>query len=121
MTKYRMFEDLIPYTDTHEMNLDWIINTVFKYVNKFIDLDAFVKLSIDEQNAILKKAVDDLENAIVELNEEIAENLQFIRDNIQPIVNEYINQLIESGQMYIGLEYIPETEELNIILSEESQ
>lgn len=119
--KYKMFDNMIPYTNVHEMNLDWIIQKVYEYMQKFIDLDAFVKLSIDEQNALLKKAVDDLENAIVELNEEIAENLQYIKDNIQPIVNEYINQLIESGEMYVGLEYIAETEELNIILSEESQ
>lgn len=119
--RYGMFDDLIPYSDIHNMNLDWIIKKVFEYMHKFIDLDAFVKLSIDEQNALLNKAIKDLENAIVELNDEIEENLQYIKDNIQPIVNEYINELIASGQMYVGLEYIPETEELNIILSEESQ
>lgn len=108
----RMFDNMIPYTDIHEMNLDWIIAKVKEYIIKYDDLEKFVNASIDEQNAIIKKAVEELENGMQEL-------MDYIVANLRIIANEIINELIESGELYIGTTYDSETEELNIVLSRE--
>lgn len=102
----------IPYVNFHELNDDWIIEKVFEYIEKVESIDEFVKLSIDEQNAIIKKAVEDLANGMQELRDYIMENLEII-------ANEIINKLIESGVLYVGMRYNAETEELNIILTRE--
>lgn len=47
MGKYRMFKDLIPYTDIHEMNLDWIIDVVKN-----------LGIEVDELNDIVNNKID---------------------------------------------------------------
>lgn len=107
-----MFNDLIPYTNIHELNLDWIIKKVHDYIIKYEDLETFVNSTVEEQNAIIEKAVEDLANGMQELRDYIIENLEII-------ANEIINELIESGELYIGTTYDAETEELNIVLTRE--
>lgn len=106
-----VFENF-PYTDVHQLNLDWIINEVKKYILKYETLENFVNSSIEEQNAKIEKAL-----------KYIAESMQELRDyiitNLRVIANEIINQLIESGELYVGTTYNAETEELNIILTRE--
>lgn len=101
-----------PYSDFENINLDWIINKVLNLQDNFNKFTNQIDNKITEQDRYLI-------NSINRQNEEIAQALQYIRDNIQPIVNETINKLIDSGEMYIGMNYVPETEELNIILSRE--
>lgn len=107
-----MFDNLIPYTNIHELNLDWIIAKVKEYIIKFDDLEEFVNKTVDEQNAIISKAVEDLEEGFDDLK-------NYITENLRVIANEIINELVESGELYIGTEYDSETEELQIVLTKE--
>ena len=43
-----MFKDLIPYTDIHELNLDWLIKNVKKMYEDFDKLDEETKNEIQE-------------------------------------------------------------------------
>lgn len=105
-----MFENLIPYTNIHEMNLDWIIAKVKEYIIKSDDLEEFVNKTVDEQNAIISKAVEDLAEGFEDLK-------AYITANLRVIANEIINELVESGDLFIGTEYNSETEELQIVLT----
>lgn len=108
----RMFDNLIPYTDIHEMNLDWIIAKVKEYIEKYVDLNKFVNESIENQNKLIEQALKEISDGMQEITDYITENLAII-------ANEIINRLIESGEFYVGTEYDAETEELNIVLSKE--
>lgn len=70
-----MFKNLIPYTDIHEMNLDWIIAKVKEYISKYDVLE------IDFNN--LKEYVDGF-----------IDNL-----DIQDAVNNKLDEMYESGQL----------------------
>lgn len=107
-----MFDNLVPFSNIHELNLDWIIAKVKEYIIKFDDLDEFVNKTVDEQNAIISKAVEDLAEGFDDLKD-------YITANLRVIANEIINELVESGELYIGTEYNSETEELQIVLTKE--
>lgn len=103
-----------PYTDFSKINLDWIINEVKNYILKYEDLEEFVKLTTEEQNAKIKEIALKVDNSMAELEE-------YITNNLEAIANRIINELIESGQLYIGTTYNAETEELNIVLSRDKE
>ncbi len=105
-----MFDNLVPFSNIHELNLDWIIAKVKEYIIKYDDLEEFVNKTVEEQNAIISKAVEDLAEGFEDLREYITENLRVI-------ANEIINELVERGELYIGTEYDSETEELQIVLT----
>lgn len=108
-----VFENF-PYTNFHEINLDWVISKVTEYVAKFDDLEDFVNKTVEEQNALI-------EQALIEISEGMQELRDYITENLRVIANEIINELIESGELYIGTSYDAETEELSIVLSREGE
>ena len=81
-----------PYTNFHELNLDWILNHI-----------------------------KDFGETVEKLKDEIDDAIKYMKDNIVATTQNIINQYIESGELYIGITYDAETEALNITLSEEVQ
>ena len=106
--------DYVPYTNFHELNLDWIVKKVKECLEKSDELEDFVNKSIEEQNA-------KIEQALREVSEGMEEIMTYINENLRTIANEIINQLIDSGKLYIGTTYNAETEELNIVLTREGE
>lgn len=101
-----------PYTDFENLNLDWIIRKVKEYLEKYNELEEFVNKTVEEQNALIEQALQDIASGMQYLTDYITQNLETIANNI-------INELIESGELYVGTVYNAETEELNIVLSRE--
>lgn len=76
-----MFDNLIPYTDLHELNLDWIIKKVKETMQKTDDLETFfyddVKKSVDKYIAdnlayfLLNVMYDENTEAIIFKREDI--------------------------------------------------
>lgn len=114
-----MFRNLIPYTDIHEMNLDWVIAKVKEYILKTEDIEKFVNDSIEEQNTKIENALKEIADKLIEIDEAFEELRIYIVDNLRIIANEIINELIESGTLQIGTTYDAETEELNIVITRE--
>ena len=108
-----VFENF-PYTNFHELNLDWIIAKVKEYIVKYDNLEDFVNKTVEEQNALIEQALQEVADGMQDLRDYITENLRVI-------ANEIINELIESGELYIGTSYDAETEELSIVLSREGE
>ena len=104
--------DKYPWSNVHELNLNWIIQALKDGLIKIEEVEEFVKAKIEAQDKYLQESIENLQA-------EVEANLQWIKDNVQPIVNETINELIESGTMYVGVTYDALTEELNIVLTEE--
>lgn len=71
----RMFDNLIPYSDIHEMNLDWIINAVKEYLDK-VDV---LEINFDE----LKKYVMDF----------------FDNLDVQNEINNKLDEMYKSGEL----------------------
>ena len=103
-----------PYSNTHELNLDWLIEQVKDQITKYESLETFVNSTVEEQNA-------KIEQALREVSEGMEEIMTYINENLRTIANEIINQLIDSGDLYIGTTYNAETEELNIVLTREGE
>lgn len=78
-----------PYSNFHEINLDWIISEVKK---------------LQEEFAVLKK---DTDNAI-----------DYMTDNIYETTTEIINQAIIDGAINVGINYDAVNEELDIIVTQ---
>lgn len=104
--------DYVPYTNFHELNLDWIVKKVKEYITKYETLETFVNSSIENQNALIEQALQEIASGMQDLRDYITENLRVI-------ANEIINELIESGELFIGTSYDATTEELTIVLSRE--
>ena len=103
-----------PYTDFHQLNLDWIITKVKEYLAKYDKLEEFVNETVEEQNALIEQALEEIASGMQELRD-------YITENLETIANTIINELIESGELYVGTVYNAETEELNIVLSREEE
>ena len=93
-----------PYTDFNNLNLDWILNNVKLYIEKYMSLEEFVTKSIEEQNKIISEALDNI--------------LNYVKDNLETIAKDYIDELIQNGDLYIALNYDAVTEALTIVLTE---
>lgn len=104
--------DYVPYTNFHELNLDWIIKKVKEYITKYETLETFVNSSIENQNALIEQALQEIASGMQDLRD-------YIKENLRVIANEIINELIESGELFIGTSYDAATEELTIVLSRE--
>ena len=106
--------DYVPYTDYHTLNLDWLVKQVKDQITKYESLETFVNSTVEEQNA-------KIEQALREVSKGMKEIMTYINENLRTIANEIINQLIDSGELYIGTTYNAETEELNIVLTREGE
>lgn len=77
-----------PYSNFHELNLDWIISEVKKLREEFTGV---------------KKEIDDA--------------VDYMKDNIYETTTEIINQAIIDGSINVGITYDAVTEELDIIVT----
>lgn len=78
-----------PYSNFHEINLDWIINTVKSYGTR-----------IDELKAEIDDAVD------------------YLKTNLENTVIQVINAAIEAGSFNVAVRYTAADERLDIIVTE---
>ena len=78
-----------PYSNFHELNLDWIISEVKK---------------LREEFTVLKKETDDA--------------IDYMTDNIYETTTEIINQAIIDGAINVGISYDAVNEELDIIVTQ---
>ena len=80
-----------PYSNFHEINLDWIINTVKSYGTQ-----------IDELRGKIEDAVD------------------YLKNNLENTVIEIVNAAIEAGSFNVAVRYTESDERLDIIVTEGS-
>lgn len=78
-----------PYSNFHELNLDWIISTVKTLSASFEKLD-----------------------------EKVDDAIQYMKDNIEAAVVEIVNQAIQEGAYSVAVRYTAETERIDIIVTE---
>ena len=78
-----------PYTNFHDLNLDWIIRTIKDLLKEF---------------GILEKKTDDA--------------IEYMKDNINDSVVEIINQYIQQGLIDVAVNYTEDAERLDIIVTE---
>ena len=90
-----MFFNKYPYTDFHELNIDFLLKNYKSLLDSLKDLDSWVETHETEYNA-LKKAVNDLEDG--NWSQEFIDTLiSWYKDNIVDIIGEMIKQV------YFGL------------------
>ena len=86
-----MFFNKFPYTDFHELNLDFLLTNYKRLLDSLSELDSWVDEHEKEYEA-LKQMVDDLENG--KWSDEFIESLlKWYRDNIVDIIGELIKQV----------------------------
>lgn len=78
-----------PYSNFHEINLDWIINTVKSYGTQ-----------IDELRSEIDDAVD------------------YLKTNLENTVIQVINAAIDAGSFNVAVRYTAADERLDIIVTE---
>lgn len=78
-----------PYSNFHEINLDWIINTVKSYGTQ-----------IDELRSEIDDAVD------------------YLKTNLENTVIQVVNAAIEAGSFTVAVRYTAADERLDIIVTE---
>lgn len=78
-----------PYSNFHEINLDWIINTVKSYGTQ-----------IDELRSEIDDAVD------------------YLKTNLENTVIQVINAAIEAGSFSVAVRYTAADERIDIIVTE---
>lgn len=78
-----------PYSNFHEINLDWIINTVKSYGTQ-----------IDELRTEIDDAVD------------------YLKTNLENTVIQVINAAIEAGSFNVAVRYTAADERIDIIVTE---
>lgn len=78
-----------PYSNFHELNLDWIINTVKSY-----------------------------ETQIDELRSEIDDAVDYLKNNLENTVVEIVNAAIEAGSFRVAVRYTAADERIDIIVTE---
>ena len=121
-----IFENKYPYSDFHELNLDWILETVSNLENRVDNLKTeFLEQAnkyTDEKFAEFKSDLAELEQelntVVVELQEQYSEfarlinaRIQFIQNDINELnqkidaeiigANEYTNQAIIQNNNYL--------------------
>ena len=128
-----MFDNKYPYSDFHELNLDWILETVsnlekkvdslknefLEQANKYTD-EKFAELKNDlsELEQELNTVVDELQEQYSEFTGVINARIQFIQNDIDSLnqkidaeiigANEYTNQAIAQNNDYL-IEKLSET------------
>ncbi len=78
-----------PYSNFHELNLDWLISTVKSF-----------------------------SGTIDQMQDQIDEAEAYMKDNIESTVIEVINQAISEGMYNVAVEYTAADERLDIIVTE---
>ena len=81
-----MFKNLIPYTDIHEMNLDWIIAKVKEYIEKTETLE----INFNDLKQYVNSKLIELETYM----NDYFENL-----DVQDEINNKLDEMAESGQL----------------------
>ena len=81
-----------PYSNFHEINLDWIISTVKSF-----------------------------SGTLEEMQKEIDDAVQYMKENIKDTVIEIVNQAIQDGEYDVAVQYTAETERIDIIVTEGGQ
>lgn len=74
------------------------------------------------KNCIIKTMNDYIESIDIKINlqdTEIANAVNYMKDNIVQTATNVINQAVESGDLYINITYDEHTEALNILLTRE--
>lgn len=77
-----------PFSNFHELNLDWIISEMKKLREEFTGVDKLINDAVD-----------------------------YMKTNIYHTAAEIINQAIEAGDINVGVTYDAPNEELNIIIT----
>lgn len=77
-----------PFSNFHELNLDWIISEMKKLREEFTGVDKLINDAVD-----------------------------YMKNNIYQTATEIINQAIEAGDINVGVTYDAPNEELNIIIT----
>lgn len=103
-----MFFNKFPYTDFHELNLDFLLTNYKRLLDSLSELDTWIEKHEKEYKA-LKQMVDDLESG--KWSDEFIETLlKWYRDNIIDIIGELVKQvffgLTDDGYF---VAYIPES------------
>lgn len=133
---YPKIEELITDYNNYVKQIDNIINEFQKGIIK--DFECFKNCitktmteyieSIDTKMSVQDSVIADkfneidetLENKFQEQDSNIANAIQYMKDNIVATATTIINQAIENGDLNVGIEYNPTTEELNILVTRES-
>lgn len=78
-----------PYSNFHEINLDWLIN-----------------------------AMKDLQSSFKELSDKVDDAIVYMKDNIYQTTTEIINQAIIDGSINVGVTYTALDERIDIIVTQ---
>ena len=78
-----------PYTNFHELNLDWLISEM-----------------------------DSLDSKLNALENDMLKIYQFVKDNLKNYAIEYMNYLIQSGELNVAVQYTAVDERLDIIVTQ---
>lgn len=105
--------DYVPYTNFHELNLDWIVKKVAESVTKVTDLEKVVKEALKAQDAKLEEQDADIKD----LDNYVRNVMSTISENIEQITNDVLNQMIKDGELNVGLTYKAETEALDLVVT----
>ena len=102
------FENKYPYTDFHEMNLDWVLTEIKKHEDSINDIYRILNEWVDSQKKLI-----DLYNAICagKLPQELSNAIKaWIRDNFYDIVGD-MTKMVFFGLTDDGhfCAYIPES------------
>ena len=103
-----MFFNQFPYTDFHELNLDFVLKNYKKLLDALAELDSWVETH-EHEYQVLKQQVDDLENG--RWSEEFVNTLiNWYKTNIIDIIGEMVKQVFFgiNDQGYF-VAYIPES------------
>ena len=98
--------EYVPYTNFHELNLDWIVKKVAESVTKVNDIEKVVKESLEAQDV----KIDDLDTYVRTV-------MSTITENIEQITNDVLNQMIKDGELNVGLTYTAATEALDLVVT----
>lgn len=78
-----------PYSNFHEINLDWLINSM-----------------------------KDLQSSYKELSDKVDDAILYMKDNIYQTTSEIINQAIIDGSINVGVTYTALDERIDIIVTQ---
>ena len=105
--------DYVPYTNFHEMNLDWIVKKVAECVTQVTDIEKLVKEALKAQDAKLEEQDADIKD----LDNYVRNVMSTISENIEQITNDVLNKMIEDGELNVGLTYTAATEALDLVVT----
>ena len=102
-----------PYSNTHELNLDWLLEKVTEYGIELTEIDTTVRETLAAQDTKL----EDQDAKIDALDTYVRNIMSTISENIEQITNDVLNQMIEDGELNVGLTYTAETEALDLVVT----